>query len=65
MLFKGELVPRQAARGLMWLTLASDAAGPQDKWIRDLHEAAFKQATDDERSLALLYLERRIKGARN
>jgi TPR repeat protein len=64
MLFKGELVPRQSARGLMWLTLASDAAGPHDTWIKDLHAAAFSQATDEERSLALLYIERWIKGRR-
>ncbi len=64
MLFKGELVPRQSARGLMWLTLASDAAGPHDSWIKDLHATAFKQATDEERSLALLYIERWIKGRR-
>ena len=63
MLFKGEQVPRQAARGLMWLTLASDAGAP-DKWIRDLHDAAFKQATDDERQLALLFLERRLNDRR-
>jgi hypothetical protein len=61
-LFKGEVVPRQAALGLMWLTLASDAAGAPDKWIRDLHDAAFRQATDDERQLALLFLERRLNG---
>jgi uncharacterized protein len=64
MLFKGDLVPRQSARGLMWLTLASDAAGPHDSWIKDLHAAAFRQATDEERSLALLYIERWIKGRR-
>ena len=64
MLFKGDLVPRQSARGLMWLTLASDAAGPHDSWIKDLHADAFKQATDEERSLALLYIERWIKGRR-
>jgi TPR repeat protein len=64
MLFKGELVPRQGARGLMWLTLASDAAGPQDTWIKELHAAAFKEASDDERSQALLYIERWIKGRR-
>ena len=64
MLFKGDLVPRQSARGLMWLTLASDAAGPHDSWIKDLHATAFKQATDEERSLALLYIERWIKGRR-
>ncbi len=64
MLFKGDQVPRQAALGLMWLTLASDAATP-DKWIRDLHDAAFKQATDDERQLALMFLERRLNSRRN
>ena len=64
MLFKGELVPRQTARGLMWLTLASDAAGPQDGWIKDLHAAAFKQASDEDRSQALVYIERWIKGRR-
>ena len=65
MLFKGDQLPRQAALGLMWLTLASDAAGAPDKWIRDLHDAAFKQATDDERQLALMFLERRLNGRRN
>lgn len=65
MLFKGDVVPRQAALGLMWLTLASDAAGAPDKWISDLHDAAFKQATDDERQLALLFLERKLNGGRN
>lgn len=64
-LFKGEIVPRQAALGLMWLTLASDAAGAPEKWIQDLHNAAFKQATDDERQLALLFLERRLNGRRD
>jgi hypothetical protein len=65
MLFKGEYVPRQAARGLMWLTLARDSAGPDEKWISDLHDAAFKLATEDERALALVYLERFMKGRRD
>jgi hypothetical protein len=65
MLFKGEGMPRQAALGLMWLTLASDAATTPETWIRDLHDAAFKQATDDERQLALMFLERRLNGRQN
>jgi hypothetical protein len=65
MLFKGQALPRQAARGLMWLTLARDAAGSQETWITDLHAAAFKQASDDERALALVYLERWLKGKRD
>jgi hypothetical protein len=58
MLFKGEYVPRQAPRGLMWLTLARDAAAPREGWIAELHAAALKQATEDERAIALVYLER-------
>ena len=33
MLFEGENVPRQAARGLMWLTLARDSARGREAWI--------------------------------
>ena len=66
MLFKGEHVRRQASRGLMWLTLARDSAsGPGDKWITELYDSAFKQATDDERAVALLYLERWMKHRRD
>jgi exopolysaccharide production negative regulator len=58
MLFAGDHVPRQAARGLMWLTLARDGARPdQQAWITRLYESAFRQATDDERALALVYLK--------
>lgn len=63
MLFKGELVPRQAARGLMWLTLARDAA-PQDKRIADLHAAASAQASDDQRAMALTFIEAWLNGSR-
>jgi TPR repeat protein len=58
MLFSGEYVPRQAARGLMWLTLAKDAASSDQPWVTKLYDSAFQQATDDERSLALVYLQR-------
>jgi TPR repeat protein len=64
MLFKGQAVARQAARGLMWLTLGRDAATSEDGWINELYDAAFKQASDDERSLALVYLEQHLKGRR-
>ena len=46
--------------GLMWLTLASDGSGDQVPWIADAREAAFKQATEDERALALTLIERRL-----
>ncbi len=59
MLFAGDHVPRQAARGLMWLTLAKDSAtGPNQAWITRLYDSAFRQATEDERALALVYLRR-------
>ncbi len=64
MLFKGEHVPRQAARGLMWLTLARDCVGSGEKWVGDMYDAAFKLATDDERAMAFHYLERWLKGGR-
>jgi exopolysaccharide production negative regulator len=58
MLFAGDHVPRQAARGLMWLTLARDGARPdQQAWISRLYDSAFRQATDDERAMALVYLK--------
>lgn len=59
MLFKGEFVHRQASRGLMWLTLARDSAiDPKDHWIDELYDSAFKQATEEERAVAQIYLER-------
>ena len=65
MLFKGEEVPRQPARGLMWLTLARDAATVDERWIAELYDSAFRQATDDERALALVMLERWVRGRRD
>jgi TPR repeat protein len=65
MLFKGDQVPRQAARGLMWLTLAREVAGADEAWIVDIYDSAFKQASDDERALALRYLEGWLKGRRD
>lgn len=62
-LFKGDVVPRQAARGLMWLTLARDAV-PQDKRIAELHASASQQATDDQRAMALNFIESWLNGSR-
>ena len=66
MLFKGETgVPRQPARGLMWLTLARSNAGPSETWIADLYESAVKQATDEDRALAGDFLMRWMNGKRD
>jgi TPR repeat protein len=62
MLFRGTEVSRQAGLGLFWLTVARDAAaqeggGPDDRWITETYTSAFAQATEDERAMALGYLE--------
>jgi hypothetical protein len=62
LLFAGEGVPRQAARGLMYLTLARDgASGDADKWIVDLYNEAFAAATPEEREMCLTYLEQFLR----
>ena len=57
MLFNGIDIPRQQARGLMWLTLANAAAGSGDKWIRDLYAEAAAKASVDDRTTAGDYVE--------
>ena len=65
MLFQGKTVPRQAARGLMWLTLGKDCAGSDEAWIKPLYDNAFQRANNDERTMALVYLEDWMKGRRD
>jgi TPR repeat protein len=58
MLFHGAEVPRQAARGLMWLTLANEAAtSSRDKWIVDLYQQAMVEATPEERVQAQNFVD--------
>jgi uncharacterized protein len=64
-LFRGQQVPRQAARGLMWLTLGRDCAGNDEAWVKPLYDNAFRRASDDERAMALVYLKEWINGRRN
>ena len=64
LLFQGRSVPRQAARGLMWLTLSKDCAGPEETWVKPLYDNAFHRASEDERAMALVYLEDWLKGRR-
>jgi TPR repeat protein len=59
----GDGVPRQRARGLMWLTIAKSAAqGPKDDWMNDLYAKDFAIASDDDRQVAALYLNDHAKG---
>ena len=64
MLFAGDHVPRQAARGLMWLALAKDSARPDQAWSTKLYDSAMKQASEDERALAATYLRRWLETRR-
>jgi hypothetical protein len=61
-LFRGEHGNRQRASGLMWLTIACDGPGAKVPWIAELHDTALKQATDDDRALALILLRRWVQG---
>lgn len=65
MLFNGDRLPRQAARGLMWLTLARDSAGTDETWIKESYNRAFAKASDDDRAMALQMLEHWVQGRRD
>ncbi|WP_024506990.1 tetratricopeptide repeat protein [Bradyrhizobium sp. ARR65] len=65
MLFNGDRLPRQAARGLMWLTLARDSAGPDETWIKESYNRAFAKASDNDRAMALQMLEHWVQGKRD
>ena len=63
MLFLGNGVLDQRARGLMWLELAKDgAANPRGQWIRELYQRDFRNASDSERLAAASLLDARTKG---
>jgi uncharacterized protein len=64
-LFRGQQVPKQAARGLMWLTLGRDCAGTDEQWVKPLYDDAFRSASDDERAMALVYLRNWMTGRRD
>ena len=65
MLFNGDRLPRQAARGLMWLTLARDSATPEEVWIKESYNRAIAEASDDDRAMALQMLEHWVQGKKN
>jgi len=63
MLFVGNGVLDQRARGLMWLELAKDGApNPKGQWIRDLYQRDFRDASDTERLAAASMRDARTKG---
>ena len=63
MLFAGDGVPAQRARGLMWLSIGKNGAdGAKDEWIRALYQSDFAAATDHDRTVAAAMLDERAKG---
>jgi TPR repeat protein len=63
MLFVGEGVPHQRARGLMWLQVAKEGTPEtRDVWIGDLYQRDFEAASDDDRQAAAAMHDARGKG---
>jgi TPR repeat protein len=65
MLFNGDRLPPQRARGLMWLTLARDSAAPDEAWIKESYNRAITKASDDDRAMALQMLEHWVQGRKD
>ncbi len=65
MLFNGDQLPRQAARGLMWLTLARDSAAPDETWIKESYNKAIAKASENDRAMALQMLEHWVQGRKD
>jgi len=65
MLFNGDQLPRQAARGLMWLTLARDSAAPDETWIKESYNRAIAKASENDRAMALQMLEHWVQGRKD
>ena len=63
LLFSGDGVPQQRARGLMWLqTAGKDAQSPRDDWILNLCERDLASSSDMDRQMAGAMLDERAKG---
>jgi TPR repeat protein len=65
MLFNGEQMPPQRARGLMWLILARESAGPEEAWIKESYNRAIAKASESDRAMALQMIEHWVKGRRD
>jgi uncharacterized protein len=62
MLFTGDGVLHQRARGLMWLEFAKDGASDaKEGWIRDLYQRDFQAASEDDRHAAATMHDARVK----
>jgi uncharacterized protein len=64
MLFNGDRLPPQRARGLMWMALACDGATADEAWIKESYAQAVSRATEDDRAMAAQLLKSRLQGGR-
>jgi len=63
LLFLGDGIPAQRARGLMWLQIAKNGAdGAKDEWIRQLYDRDFGAASIEDRQTASVMLDAQAKG---
>jgi TPR repeat protein len=65
MLFNGDRLPPQRARGLMLLTLARDSATADETWIKESYDRAIAEASEDDRAMALQMLKGWVQGKKN
>src|SRR6201989_1784699 len=64
MLFNGDRLPPQRARGLMWMALASDGPPADQTWIEESYTQALTRATEEDRATAAQLLKFRLQGRR-
>jgi hypothetical protein len=62
MLVEGDRLPQQRARGLMWLMLACENAGPEESWIEESYNRAMASASESDSAMALQMLEHWVQG---
>ena len=65
MLFNGDRMRPQRARGLMFLALACEGATPDEAWIKENYNRAVATSTTDERAMAVKYVEQWVQGRRD
>jgi TPR repeat protein len=65
MLFNGDRLPPQRARGLMWMALACDGVPTDEAWIKESYAQALSRATEDDRAMAAQLLKSRLQGRRD
>ncbi len=65
MLFSGDRMRPQRARGLMFLALACEGAAADEAWIKENYNRAVATSTEDERAMAVKYVEQWVQGRRD